>query len=431
MLYDCWRRTTASCPRRTALVDLTTNRSWTFGELRSVLEREPRRLGPVAFPAGHSAEFIIDVLRAWRSGQVVCPLEPVQSSPALSGRLPDHAVHLKTTSATTGRPRFVAFTATQLAADAQNIVTTMGLRPDWPNLALISLAHSYGFSNLVLPLLLHGIPLVLARGGLPEALREAAATQRRVTVPAVPALWRAWHEAHAIPRSVRLAISAGAPLPLAVEQNVFERSGLKIHNFYGSSECGGIAYDATAKPRTDAACVGTPLANVEVALARDGCVTVRGAAVGLTYWPEADPRLRAGVFHTSDLGEMRGENIHLRGRAGDLINVAGRKVAPESIERVLAQHEGVRECIAFGVPCAHARRGEVVVACVAAADSASPEAIKKFAIRRLPDWQVPKHWWFVDSLRANRRGKLSRVEWRQKYLDSTRPGTPFRPARPG
>jgi long-chain acyl-CoA synthetase len=38
----------------------------------------------------------------------------------------------------------------------------MGLRPDWPNLGVISLAYSYGFSNLVLPLLLHGIPLFLA-----------------------------------------------------------------------------------------------------------------------------------------------------------------------------------------------------------------------------------------------------------------------------
>ena len=48
----------------------------------------------------------------------------------------------------------VAFTAAQLMADAENIVTTMGLRPDWPNLGVLSLAHSYGFSNLVLPLLL-------------------------------------------------------------------------------------------------------------------------------------------------------------------------------------------------------------------------------------------------------------------------------------
>jgi hypothetical protein len=64
--------------------------------------------------------------------------------------------------------------AEQLIADAKNIVETMGLRSAWPNVTVISLAHSYGFSNVVLPLALHGIPLIIARGALPEALREAA-----------------------------------------------------------------------------------------------------------------------------------------------------------------------------------------------------------------------------------------------------------------
>ena len=62
-------------------------------------------------------------------------------------------------------------------ADAENIVATMGLRPDWPNLGVISLAHSYGFSNLVLPLLLHGIPLILAGAPLPEIVLRASATR--------------------------------------------------------------------------------------------------------------------------------------------------------------------------------------------------------------------------------------------------------------
>ena len=54
-----------------------------------------------------------------------------------------------------GNPRAILFTVSQLMADATNIVDTMGLRADWPNLGVISLAHSYGFSNLITPLLLH------------------------------------------------------------------------------------------------------------------------------------------------------------------------------------------------------------------------------------------------------------------------------------
>ncbi len=86
------------------------------------------------------------------------------------------------TSATGGAPRMVAFTGEELVADADNIVATMGLRPDWPNLGVISLAHSYGFSNLVLPLLLHGIPLILVDAPLPETVRQAA-THRGIHHP--------------------------------------------------------------------------------------------------------------------------------------------------------------------------------------------------------------------------------------------------------
>src|SRR5437660_277918 len=171
-------------------------------------------------------------------------------------------------------------------ADADNIVLTMGLKAEWPNLGVISLAHSYGFSNLVLPLLLHGIPLTLVEAPLPEIVRRAAETERDgITLAAVPALWRTWHEADAIPRTVQLAISAGAPLPLGLEQAVFAMRGLKLHNFYGSSECGGIAYDATAGPRLDAACAGAPMKNVRLSVAADGCLEVRSRAVGEMYWP--------------------------------------------------------------------------------------------------------------------------------------------------
>jgi acyl-CoA synthetase (AMP-forming)/AMP-acid ligase II len=399
------------------LTDVALGQRWTFRELASAGDRAgPGDGGPVAFPRGVSAQFILEVLRAWRSGQVVCPLEPEQAPPILPGGLPAGIAHLKTTSATTASPRLVAFTAPQLIADARNIVTTMGLRPDWPNLGAISLAHSYGFSNLVLPLLLHGIPLVLAGAALPEAVRRAAATERAVTLAAVPALWRSWHGADAIPPNVRLAISAGAPLPLALEQDLFALRGLKIHNFYGSSECGGIAYDATAGPRLDAACAGAPMRGVAVSVAQDGCLEVRGPAVAQTYWPEPAPSLRDGVFRTSDLAELSLGLICLRGRAGDQINVAGRKVPPETIERALASHPDVRECLVFSVPSAEAGRGEIIVACLAASAGLSAETLRQFLMTTLPAWQVPRQWWFVESLAPNERGKLSRAQWRARYL---------------
>jgi len=417
MLYERWQQIARRFPRDIALRDLPSSRLWTFQELERAVEPAGVESGKIAFPTGVSAEFVLEVLRAWREGQLVCPMESDQHGPEIKPGLPPEIVHLKMTSGTTAAPRFVAFTANQLAADAENIVATMGLRPDWPNLGVISLAHSYGFSNLILPLLLHGIPLILAGAPLPEIVVRAAATEKEITLAAVPALWRTWHDAGAIPRNVRLAISAGAPLPVSLEQSIFAAHGLKVHNFYGSSECGGIAYDTGSSARMDDSCVGSLMSNVNLTVGEHGCLEVRSGAVGQTYWPEPTPTLNNGVFRTNDLVEISYGLVYFRGRAGDQINVAGRKVSPESIEKVLVAYPGVRECVIFGVPSSDAQRGDTIVACVSANTSVSGEALKQFLLAQLPAWQVPREWWLVESLFANHRGKLSRAEWRKRYLE--------------
>src|ERR1044071_6677598 len=416
MLYDRWRHIAREYPDETALRDFNGAGDWTFRRLAAAAENGPGDSEPVVCPQGISPQFILDVLRAWRSGGVVCPLESGQARPRLDS-VPAGIVHLKTTSGSTGAARFVAFTAGQLMADAENIVATMGLRRDWPNLGVVSLAHSYGFSSLVTPLLLHGIPLLLSDSPLPEAVRRTAAAADQITLPAVPALWRAWHDAGAIPPNLRLAISAGAPLPLPLEQAVYGGSGLKLHNFYGASECGGIAYDASALPRSDAACVGAPMRGIEVSLNQDGCLDIRGPSVGQTYWPDPLAQLAGGIYRTSDLAELEGGLVFLRGRAGDVINVAGRKVAPESNERMLLTHPQVRDCLVFGVPSPEAERSEIIVACVAAQSGVAADTLRDYLLARLPAWQVPREWQWVASLEVNRRGKTSRSEWRRRYLE--------------
>jgi acyl-CoA synthetase (AMP-forming)/AMP-acid ligase II len=292
----------------------------------------------------------------------------------------------------------------------------MGLRPDWPTLGVISLAHSYGFSSLVLPLLLHGVPLILAPSPLPETLRAVARLEVECTLPGVPALWRVWLEAGAIPACVRLAISAGAPLPLELEHAIHRQTGTKVHNFYGSTECGGIAFDPTDEPRPDEQCVGRPMANVQLHLDASGCLSVESAAVGQTCWPEPDTRLAPPFFHTTDLAELRDGCVHLLGRTSDLINVAGRKLIPETVEHVLLQHPAVRQALVFGVPAPDAGRGDRVVACVVASQGVCADDLRRFLHDRLADWQIPREWSFVESLHPNPRGKVSRTEWRERYL---------------
>ena len=415
-LYDRWIATVEKFANELALVDFASARRWTFAQL-DALSKSPQSKERVVFASGQNAEFIFTILRAWRTGQTVCPLEFSQLPPLLD-EVPERFAHLKLTSASTGAAKCIAFTAEQLAADPANIVSTMGLRPEWPNLACISLSHSYGFSNFVLPLLLHAIPLVILSAPLPELLLRASRDFSGIALASVPALWRTWHESNSIPGNVRLAISAGAPLPLELEQQVFEKRGLKIHNFYGSSECGGIAYDRSGQPRIDSGFTGAAMDNVTLSLGSAGTLVVKSAAVGETYWPEARTTLRAPIFETTDLAEIQNGAVFLRGRATDLINVAGRKVAPETIEGALRQHPSIRECLVFGVSDATHERFESIVGCVHLATKVQSADLVRFLSERLPNWQIPRRWWFTRELHPNQRGKLSRAEWRQRFLQA-------------
>lgn len=414
MLYERWEQVVQAHANETALTESWSGQSWTFAALADAAKRLPVPVGSCVFPTGRTHSFILNVLQAWREKRICCPLEESQPQPQIPP-LPDGCIHLKLTSGSTGEPRLIGFTGGQMAADAANIVSTMGLRPGWPNLGAISLAHSYGFSNLVLPLLIHGIPLILMETPLPGTLLNAAKSVPDITLAAVPVLWRTWYESGAIPSNTRLAISAGAPLPLSLEEAVFQQNGLKIHNFYGSSECGGIAYDRTVSPRQNTAYVGSMMDNVQLSLNEEGCLEVSSQAVGLGYFPPEPDRLGKGRFATKDIAEITDGQVTLTGRASDIINVAGRKVAPEAIERALLQHEGVRDCLVFGVPDSLDARGEQIVAVVVGEKNLSNEVLRQHLLSALPSWQIPRDWRFVDSLSTDARGKRPRRQWRESY----------------
>jgi acyl-coenzyme A synthetase/AMP-(fatty) acid ligase len=237
-----------------------------------------------------------------------------------------------------------------------------------------------------------------------------------VTLPAVPALWKMWHQSNSIPPNVQIAISAGAPLPLELEADIFEKRGLKIHNFYGSSECGGIAYDRTTTPRNSANCVGSPLDNVNLSISDSGTLVIESEAVGQTYLPASQPNLHAGRFEAADLAQLRNHLVYLHGRASDLLNIAGRKASPDSIETILRTHPAILECVVFGIQD-NQDRADTVVAALNTKTEIPISDLTHFLSQKIPAWQIPRRWWFTKDLAPNSRGKISRAEWKQRYLE--------------
>ena len=86
MLYKRWREIARENRETIALREVATGRNWTFEQLEGEVERRAETIGHV-FPQGDNAEFIFQVLEAWRSNSVVCPLDAGQSATLSSGAL--------------------------------------------------------------------------------------------------------------------------------------------------------------------------------------------------------------------------------------------------------------------------------------------------------------------------------------------------------
>lgn len=323
---------------------------------------------------------------------------------------------LKLTSGTTSAPRAIRFRGGQLLADCENICATMGLTESDVNYGVIPFSHSYGFSNLLTPLLARGLRLVVSEERLPRAILDGLAATGATVLPATPVLFQKLAELENPPKlgALRLCISAGAPLAPTAAEKFSARFGLKIHTFYGASECGGIAYDAADGWEYEEGFVGKPLFGVDIACAEaTGPISVSGAAVGDGYYPESEEAvLGGGYFVPGDLVRRTPRGLYLAGRTSDVINVGGRKLNPLEIEARLAEFPGVKQAVVFGV--ASSLRGEEPVACIAG-EGLQREALLRFCQENLSPWQVPRDIWLVGEIPGNERGKISRRALAESY----------------
>jgi len=328
---------------------------------------------------------------------------------------------LKLTSGTTAAPRVIRFRSEQLLADCAQICETMGISDVDLNFGVIPISHSYGFSNLVTPLIARGVPMVLTRDRTPRAVLEDIARTNATVFPGMPLFFQAFCEMEDLPLllKLRLCISAGAPLPIVVAKKFRDRFGLLIHSFYGASECGGICYDREGNSDIEGY-VGAPMHDVDLEIVDPGAeasqVRVRSVAVGDGYFPKPDQeKLGDGVFVPDDLLTPAGGGFKIVGRISDVINVAGKKVNPAEIEEALLGFPGVRRAIAFGRPAAAGLRNEEVAACVVGDVDLRENAVLEFCRRALSAWQVPKRIFIVQAIPTNERGKVSRRELAKQF----------------
>lgn len=143
----------------------------------------------------------------------------------------------------------------------------------------------------------------------------------------------------------------GAPVSPHVAR-FFQVVRIPLIGSYGSTECGGVT--VSGLDENDPTNLGKPFANVEIRLADDGELLVRGPTVSPGYFrnPEAtreafDPD---GWYHTGDLGEISaGGSLRLVGRKKDVFNCAdGTNIYPQQIEVLLEADPCIRQAILIG-----------------------------------------------------------------------------------
>ncbi|HEX5423666.1 MAG TPA: AMP-binding protein [Candidatus Acidoferrales bacterium] len=189
-------------------------------------------------------------------------------------------------------------------------------------------------------------------------------------------------------------ISGGAALPAAAEQ-FWTRLGYAVIQGYGLTETTSLV-SVNHPFHLSQGSIGKSLPGLEVKLASDAEILVRGENVASGYWNNSgvEPVLDAeGWFHTGDLGEQGPDGtLYFKGRRKNVIvTPEGLNVYPEDLEAELRNEPGVRDCVVIGLE----RDGNAVPCAVLLLrdTSGGAQAIVEGANERLAPFQQMRHWY--------------------------------------
>ncbi|MCB1737804.1 MAG: long-chain fatty acid--CoA ligase [Gammaproteobacteria bacterium] len=335
------------------------------------------------------------------------------------------------TSGTTGNPKGAMLSHRNLAFDTWSAAQATQLQDDDVLLVVLPMFHSFAASvGMIMPLLwgaaLAPVPKFDA-GLVAETIAAVGAT----VFMGVPSMYNVLLHLPDQDRnklaSLRLCVSGGAAMPVALMKAFEERFGLPIYEGDGPTECGPVTCLNPLGGARKPASVGVPIPMVDMAI-RDlqggpvadgevGEICVRGANVMRGYWHLQEATAESfwgdGWFRTGDLGLRDSDGyFFIVDRIKDMIIVNGMNVYPRMVEEVLYEHPAVAEAAVIGAP--HDSHGEIPVAYVALKTEATAAALRAFCRERLGPHQVPRRFTIVDALPKNAAGKIVKRELRKQ-----------------
>ncbi|HEU5230276.1 MAG TPA: AMP-binding protein [Ktedonobacteraceae bacterium] len=291
------------------------------------------------------------------------------------------------TSGTTGQPKGVMLSHHNIVSNATAAITVVDIRAEDRELSILPLSHMFEMT-IQIALIHSGASIIYARTLVPDKLLKLLSSQQATCMILVPQALqlflngierevrrqkkeRQWALLHKLARFLpfslrrylfasvhrrfgghfRFFVSGGAYLAPQLAQS-WEQMGFRVLQGYGATECSPII-TVTPFREHNLETVGKPLSHVEVRIADDQEVLVRGSNVGQGYWknPEATAAaFQNGWYYTGDLGYLDEQNyLYLKGRKKNLIVLAnGMNVYPEDIENTLNSIAGAKDSVVIG-----------------------------------------------------------------------------------
>ncbi|MHB1427143.1 MAG: long-chain-fatty-acid--CoA ligase [Rhodocyclaceae bacterium] len=221
---------------------------------------------------------------------------------------------------------------------------------------------------------------------------------------------------------LRVTLGGGMAVQAPVAERWLKTTGVPLLQAYGLTETSPAVTINPLDMKSFNGAIGLPISSTdisirddagkEVALGQIGEICVGGPQVTQGYWQRPDETALAftpdGFLRTGDMGYVDPQGfVFLVDRKKDMILVSGFNVYPNEVDEVVAQHPGVVEAAAVGVPDEHC--GEVVKLYVVRRDpDLTEQAIIDHCRGQLTGYKIPKHVEFRDSLPKTNVGKILR-----------------------
>ncbi|GAA4730854.1 benzoate-CoA ligase family protein [Phytohabitans rumicis] len=334
------------------------------------------------------------------------------------------------TSGTTGKPKAAMHRHGSIRVVCETYGTqVLGIRRDDRCLSAAKAFFAYGLGNSVLFPLSVGASAILEPGpSKPDTIAERAQKYGATLFFGGPTFFanmlRAELPADALP-GVRLAASAGEPLPAELYQRWTAHFGVDIIDGIGMTEMLHIFLSnrpgAVHPGTTGVAVPGYDLRilddqGYEVPVGSPGTLFVRGASTATGYWSRyaASRQVFQGEWlRTGDTYIRDGEGYYrCLGRTDDVLKVSGMWVAPSEVENRLLTHEAVAQAVVVGAPDADGLDKPVAFVVPRTGHDVTEDELIEFCRTAIESYKRPRRVVFVDAYPTTATGKIRRVELR-------------------